>query len=112
MTRRIAGPCGLLIDDLKAEPRSPRSPTFQKRPAVIRSGLAAKSFPRGIIGYDKEDVAVDANGDLRPHLLPKDEALFHGTHWTHAKIYRAETHPATRNGALSPRKARRRHEPR
>jgi hypothetical protein len=62
MTRPIAGPCGLLIADLKAK-GYPSLPYVPEKASAHSIWLGREILSSGVIGYEKEDVALDTNGE-------------------------------------------------
>jgi hypothetical protein len=62
MRHPIAGPCGLLIADLKAK-GYPSLPYVPEKASAHSIWLGREILSCGVIGYEKEDVAVDAYGE-------------------------------------------------
>jgi hypothetical protein len=58
----LTGPCGLLISDLKAQ-NYPALPYIPEKPSAHSIWMGREIISSGVIGYEKMDVAVDANGD-------------------------------------------------
>jgi hypothetical protein len=62
MPRPVAGPCGLLITDLKAK-SYPALPYIPEKASTHSIWLGREIMCSGVIGYEHENVAVNAEGE-------------------------------------------------